>query len=69
MTLSLKTDENGVATCTLPEPGWWAITATRKFNQFQQPATQERDGKPYPIVERATLWVHVDDKIPLKPVE
>jgi cobalt/nickel transport protein len=69
MTLSLKSDENGVATCTLPEPGWWAITATRKFNQFQQPATKERDGKPYPVVERATLWVPVDDKIPLKPVE
>ena len=69
MTLSLKSDANGVATFTLPEPGWWAITATRTRDRFQGSETKERDGKLYPIIERATLWVPVDDKFPLKPVE
>ena len=27
------------------------------------------EDKQYPIVERATLWVRVDDQVPLKPVE
>lgn len=69
ITAALLTDQNGVATCTLPEPGWWAITAIHKLRPTQEPATKDHDGKPYPIVERATLWLPVDDKIPLKPVE
>src|SRR5262245_57419225 len=32
ITLSLKTDLAGVATCTLPDAGWWAITATSQFS-------------------------------------
>jgi len=69
ITLALKTNADGVATCTLPDPGWWAITATRQFPLGRKPETRERDGKSYPVIERVTLWVPVDDKIPLKPAE
>ena len=69
ITFSFKTDPAGVATCILPEPGWWAITVTRRPGQFEKPMTKERDGKQYPVIDRATIWVPVDDKVPLKPVE
>jgi uncharacterized GH25 family protein len=69
ITFAVKTDSGGVATCTLPDPGWWAVTAIRKFGPKQEPATKDHDGKEYPVVDRATLWVPVDDKIPLKPAE
>jgi nickel transport protein len=62
ITLALKTDPSGVATCTLPDPGWWAVTATRRYGPKQVAPTRERDGKAYPVVERATLWVFVDDQ-------
>jgi uncharacterized GH25 family protein len=68
ITFAVKTD-SGVATCTLPDPGWWAITATRKLGPKQDPAMKDHDGKEYPVIDRATLWVPVDDKIPLKPAE
>jgi len=29
ITRAVKTDPNGVATCTLPEGGWWCVTAIR----------------------------------------
>jgi cobalt/nickel transport protein len=54
ITRTVRTDPNGVVTCTLPEPGWWCLTAQRTV------AEQERDGKRYPVRERATLWVFVD---------
>jgi uncharacterized GH25 family protein len=56
ITRTAKTDPNGVVTCTLTEPGWWCIAAHRDFG------TQERDGKEYPIRQRAIHWVFVDDK-------
>ncbi len=55
ITRSVKTDPNGVATVTLPEPGWWAITAVRSGG------TRLRDGKAYPVKVRSTLWVPVDE--------
>jgi uncharacterized GH25 family protein len=69
ITLSLKTDLSGVATCSLPDPGWWAITATRQLALGKKAETKERDGKPYPVVDRATIWVPVDDKLPQKPAD
>jgi uncharacterized GH25 family protein len=54
ITRTSRTDPNGVVTCTLTEPGWWAITAQRPGPE------RERDGKRYPLRERTTLWVHVD---------
>jgi hypothetical protein len=35
---------------TLPEPGWWCMTATLKSQKAARPN------------QRATLWVHVDEK-------
>jgi cobalt/nickel transport protein len=63
ITRAVKTDPNGVATVTLPDPGWWAITAVRDGG------TRERDGKNYPVKARCTFWVHVDDTIPLTPAK
>jgi cobalt/nickel transport protein len=56
ITRAVKTDPNGVATCTLTEPGWWSLTAHRDGG------TREREGKKYPVRQRATLWVFVDEK-------
>jgi cobalt/nickel transport protein len=55
ITRTVKTDPNGVATVTLPEPGWWAITAIREGG------TRMRDGNAYPVKVRSTLWVPVDE--------
>jgi uncharacterized GH25 family protein len=55
ITRTVKTDPNGVATVTLPEPGWWAITA------ITDGGTRIRDGKAYPVKVRSTLWVPVDE--------
>jgi uncharacterized GH25 family protein len=54
ITRTMRTDPNGVATCTLTAPGWWCITAQRPGGE------QEHDGKRYPVRQRATLWVFVD---------
>jgi cobalt/nickel transport protein len=55
ITRTVKTDPNGVATTTLTEPGWWCLTAARSGG------TRMRDGKAYPVRQRCTLWVFVDD--------
>ena len=52
ITRSARTDRIGTATVTLTEPGWWATTAIR-----------DKDG----VRQRGTLWVFVDEKIPLEP--
>jgi cobalt/nickel transport protein len=56
ITRAVKTDPNGVATCTLTDPGWWSITANHHDGQ------REHEGKKYPVLRRATLWVFVDEK-------
>jgi uncharacterized GH25 family protein len=56
ITRTVKTDPNGVATCNLPEPGWWCLTASRDGGE------REHQGKRYPVKERSTLWVFVDEK-------
>jgi cobalt/nickel transport protein len=57
ITRRVKADPNGVLTCTLTDPGWWCITAERAGGQ------KDKDGKMYPVKERTTFWVHVDQKI------
>jgi cobalt/nickel transport protein len=57
ITRTMKTDSNGVATCTLTEPGWWCITVRRDAGKL------EHQGKSYPVRQRATLWVFVDEKM------
>jgi cobalt/nickel transport protein len=56
ITRAVQTDPNAVATCTLTEPGWWSLTA------HWDGGTREREGKKYPVRQRATLWVFVDEK-------
>jgi uncharacterized GH25 family protein len=56
ITRTAKTDPNGVATCTLTEAGWWSITAQK------QSGKKERNGNTYPVRQRTTLWVFVDEK-------
>jgi cobalt/nickel transport protein len=58
ITRAAKTDPNGVVTCTLTGPGWWCITAQRDGGK------REHEGKMYPVRERATLWVFVDEPLP-----
>lgn len=60
ITRTAKTDPNGIVTATLTEPGWWAITALRDGGR------RKREGKMFPVRQRSTLWVHVDDKAALK---
>jgi cobalt/nickel transport protein len=55
ITRTVKTDNNGVVTTTLTEPGWWCLTTVRAGG------AQEKDGKTYPIRQRSTLWVFVDE--------
>ncbi len=54
ITRKVKADPNGVATCTLTEPGWWCVTALRDGG------VRDYQGKKYPVRQRSTLWVYVD---------
>jgi uncharacterized GH25 family protein len=56
MTRTVKADPNGVVTTTLPDPGWWSLTATRPHG------TLKRDGKDRPVRQRCTFWVFVAEK-------
>jgi cobalt/nickel transport protein len=56
ITRTAKTDPNGVVTCSLPEAGWWCLTTQRKSG------TREREGKKYPLKQRTTFWLLVDEK-------
>lgn len=51
ITFQAKTDPDGFFVTTLPDPGWWGITAMAGFS---------KDAKE--VTRRATLWVHVDEK-------
>jgi cobalt/nickel transport protein len=56
ITRTARTDPNGVVTCTLTGPGWWCVTAERDGG------SRQHDGKAYPVRQRTTLWVFVDEK-------
>jgi cobalt/nickel transport protein len=56
ITRTAKADPNGVVTHTLTESGWWCLTAQRNGGK------REHEGKTYPVRQRTTLWVWVDDK-------
>jgi cobalt/nickel transport protein len=55
ITRTVRLDANGVATTTLSEAGWWCLTVARPQG------TRMRDGKSYPLRQRATFWVFVDE--------
>jgi uncharacterized GH25 family protein len=52
--------ERGVVTTTLPEAGWWCLTASRDGGM------KEHEGKSRPVRRRTTLWVYVHEKAPGK---
>jgi len=52
---SAKTDLNGYFTVTLDQPGWWVITVRRPDG------TLPREGKPYPVEKRGSLWLYVEE--------
>jgi cobalt/nickel transport protein len=56
ITRQMKTDPNGIATCTLPDPGWWVITVT------MDGGTEKRDAREFKIKKRSTLLVFVENK-------
>jgi cobalt/nickel transport protein len=55
ITRTVRLDRNGVATTTLTEAGWWCLTVGR------QQGTRMHEGKSYPLRQRATFWVFVDE--------
>jgi uncharacterized GH25 family protein len=57
ITRTALTASNGVVTATLTDPGWWCLTATVKEGGDRK----QRDGKEYPVRQRSTLWVYVDE--------
>jgi cobalamin biosynthesis protein CbiM len=61
ITRTVKSDADGVVTASLMEPGWWGLTASR------QGGKKDHEGKMYPIHERVTLWVFVDDPKSIRP--
>ena len=63
ITRTMKTDDKGVVTTTLPEAGWWCLTTTYEV------VPEEVDGKAVKRRSRSTLWVYVDKSAPVKPAE
>ncbi|HTU91657.1 MAG TPA: DUF4198 domain-containing protein [Gemmataceae bacterium] len=55
ITRTVRLDPSGVATTTLSEAGWWCLTVARPQG------TRMRDGKSYPLRQRSTFWVFVDE--------
>jgi len=55
ITRTVRLAPNGVATTTLTEPGWWCLTVGRLHG------TRMREGKSYPLRQRSTFWVFVDE--------
>ena len=66
ITFTARTDAAGTAAFTLGglQPAWWCITANKDAG-----LERERDGKKYPVRQRATFWVHVGPDRPSKPAE
>ena len=56
ITFKTKTDSQGVVTVSFPHPGWWSLTTQHDAG------THERAGKKYPLRQRATLWLYIDEK-------
>jgi cobalt/nickel transport protein len=56
VTFKTKTDAQGILTVSFPDPGWWCVTAQRDAG------LRDQGGAQYPLRQRVTLWVHVDEK-------
>lgn len=62
VTFKVQTDWNKVFTCTLPDPGWWCMTASDPMTASNPMRREMRfhEGKQYLVRQRTTIWVHVD---------
>jgi len=58
ITRTARTDALGTATVTLTSSGWWCIVALKNAGRMQ-----DRGGEQHPVIQRATLWVHVDEPV------
>jgi cobalt/nickel transport protein len=56
ITFKTRFDRSGVFTFAFPDAGWWCFTAQRNGGMH------ERKGKEFPLRQRLTMWVHVEDK-------
>jgi uncharacterized GH25 family protein len=56
ITRVVQADPNGVATGTLTDSGWTCFAAVREHG------TRARDGKNYPVRQRAVFWTYVDPR-------
>jgi cobalt/nickel transport protein len=56
ITRQVKTDPQGIVTCTLPDAGWWVLTVTIEAGK------EQKEGKEYRIKRRSTLLVFVEEK-------
>jgi cobalt/nickel transport protein len=60
ITFKTKTDRNGVFTFAFPDPGWWSMTSGYDVGKKKR---RHKEGvKEGPLRERATFWLHVDEK-------
>lgn len=59
ITLRFLTDDRGVASCTLPEPGWWVLSAEQSELPMTIPPQLQRGDRMYPVNQRAILLVFV----------
>jgi cobalt/nickel transport protein len=57
ITFETRTDELGYAVVGMYGTGWFALTAVHPTDK-----TMDKDGHKGPIVERATLWIHVAEQ-------
>jgi cobalt/nickel transport protein len=55
VTQVVRTDINGYFICTLSRPGWWGMSA------LAEDGRREKDGRQWPVIRRATLWVQVEN--------
>lgn len=53
VTAAAVTDEAGIFVVSVPERGWWSVTATKEGE------TEARDGAQVPVTHRMTFWFSV----------
>lgn len=62
ITFEAVTDWQGIAAFGLHDTGWYALTAIRETG-----AKRKQDDHEGPLIERATLWIHIAPKTGVTP--
>ena len=60
ITMRVRSDDHGVVTCTLPETGWWVLSAQQSDLPMTLPPKLKKGDKEYPLTRRAILLVFVE---------